>query len=151
MVYSSAFRILMAAVPEAELASLSDRVGGLPTGYVTFLRATNGADDALHQPDRIALRLFSAAESIKLNNGYQIQRYLPQLWMIGDDSGDYSYCFDRSVSNNANEWLIVEVPLGALFDAEIVKISSSFAEWERSLFAVPHYAAWDAKQKKSRL
>lgn len=137
MAYSDAFQILAAPATQEDLATLTELVGSLPISYRTFLSTTDGADCALHQPE-IALRLYSVADSIRCNVGYQIQVWLPRLWMMGDDHGDYAYCFDRGSSADPESWRIVEVAMGALFEDEMIAIAPSFREWQESLFLVRH-------------
>ena len=132
---SDAFAILQAPASEADLASLLEHTGTLPSAYLEFLKQTDGADTPLIQPEDYYLRLHSARLTIESNTAYEIQRHLPQLWMIGDDGGDYAICLIRNQSP-PDEWPVIEIPLGALFVEEIATISPSFAAWQEVGFAV---------------
>ena len=134
---SEAFSIRQAPVSEADLAILLEQAGPLPSAYLGFLRETDGADDARIQPEGYVLRLYSARHTLESNVAYRIQEYLPQLWMIGDDGGDYGVCLHRNQSP-PDEWPVVEVPLGALLVDEITPISPSFTIWQEAGFAVVH-------------
>ena len=112
-------------------------IGQPPAAYVEFLRSTNGAEGPLIQPEGYEVRLHSIRTSVEVNPAYQIQEDLPQLWMIGDDGGDYGICLDRS-RPSPDEWPVVEVPLGARFADQIHTIAPSFAAWQQSGFAVVH-------------
>jgi len=138
MNYSEAFSELRKSASEEEVALLTNTVGGLPSSYLEFLRRTDGADGALAQPEGVAVRLYSVHESLESNRGYRIQDSLPELWLIGDDSGDYGFCFDRSGSPLPDSWPIVEVPLGSLFADELFVVASSFSDWQECSFAVRH-------------
>ena len=132
---AEAFSILQAPASEADLASLLAHVGDLPSAYLEFLKQTDGAECGLIQPEGYYLRLDSARLTIESNAAYGIQKHLPQLWMIGNDGGDYGICLHRDQSP-PDEWPVIEVPLGAPFVEEIVTISPSFAAWQEAGFAV---------------
>lgn len=137
MKYSEAFTIVRKPASEQDVSSLLSCIGSLPEAYLNFLCETGGADGAVSQPENIAVRLLSVTEMLDQNTGYRIQDSLPQLWMIGDDGGDYAYCFDRSVSSPDN-WPVVEVPLGALFATELFTVADSFLDWQDRSFVVRH-------------
>ena len=137
---------------EKEIALLIDRVGGLPSSYLNFLRSatwqcgmlqTSEAGDtaALHpdygRTDGLVARLFSAGVSLKRNDDYAVQQSLPQLWMIGDDGGDYGYCFLRTDSPS-DSWPVIEVALGAIFEDELEPVADSFSAWRERSFVIGH-------------
>lgn len=136
-IYAEAFRIFSPPASAEELRALSSAAGPLPASYISFLSITNGADGALNQT-RVALRLYSVSLSLECNIGYQIQVWLPRLWMIGDDSGDYAYCVDRDPASAPDSWRIVEVPMGALFEDDVIVVSPSFSAWQKSQFRIEH-------------
>ena len=131
-----AFSILHAPASEEDIALLLEAAGPLPEAYLDFLRCTDGAEGSLIQPEGHVVRLDSIRESVRTNQGYEIQESLPQLWMIGSDAGDYGICFDRQGS--PDQWPVVEVPLGAKFADELFTIAPSFAVWQETGFAVVH-------------
>jgi hypothetical protein len=90
----------------------------------------------LHQADGY-VRLHSVTETLRRNTQCQIHDWLPHLWMIGDDGGDYGYCLDRSGAS-PDGWAVVEVPLGALFADELVTVADSFSDWRDRSFVVRH-------------
>lgn len=136
MRYNEAFRVLHDPASDINVSLLASTVGSLPYAYLDFLQQTDGAEDALHQADGY-VRLHSVTEALRLNTNYKIQEWLPQLWMIGDDGGDYGYCLDRSGSS-PDEWPVIEAPLGALFADDLVTLADSFSDWRDRSFVVRH-------------
>lgn len=138
MKYSEAFTLLRNSASEQDIAALLSRVGDLPAAYVEFLRATDGVEGAIDQPEGGEVHLYSVSESLDCNTAYGIQESLPALWMIGDDGGDYAFCFDRAASPLPDNWLVVEAPLGALFADDLFTVATSFSDWQERLFEVRH-------------
>ena len=136
MTYTDSFRVVHEPASEPDVSRLVASVGSLPASYLEFLRQTDGAEDSLRQMDGY-VRLYSVTDTLRCNTQYQIHDSLPQLWMIGDDGGDYAYCLDRSEAS-PDRWPVVEIPLGALFADELVPIADSFSDWRDSSFAVRH-------------
>jgi hypothetical protein len=146
MSLDQSFSILREGASEELISRYIVAAEALPAGYIDLLRSSDGVDGALNQPEEVALRLYSISEAIDCNLAYEIQRWMPQLWMIGDDGGDYAYCFDRSSNQSKERWAIVEIPLGALFEDEIVKIATDFVDWARDSFKVRPGAAFSEKR-----
>ncbi|WPJ94555.1 SMI1/KNR4 family protein [Coraliomargarita algicola] len=132
----SSFSKLFPSASEKEIKELKQQTGGIPEAYREFLNRSNGADGALGQPDSVALRIYPTTEQKKLNEVYEIQKWMPNLWMFGDDSGDYAYCFNREENQASDLWQIVEIPLGDLSPEEVREVENNFSTWAKNRFQV---------------
>tara|TARA_B100001971_G_scaffold162824_1_gene153157 strand:- start:1455 stop:1877 length:423 start_codon:yes stop_codon:yes gene_type:complete len=130
------FSKLSKSASNKEIKDLEQQVGGIPEAYREFLNSSNGADGALGQPDCVALRIYPTTEQKKLNEAYEVQKWMPNLWMFGDDSGDYAYCFNRTENQNPDEWEVVEIPLGDLSPEEARTVGKDFSTWAKKRFHV---------------
>jgi len=75
----------------------------LPSSYMAFLERANGGEGFIGER---CLQLWRAEELIKINRGYKVAEFAPNLFLIGSDGGGEAYAFDVS----ADDPTLFEVP-----------------------------------------
>ena len=89
----------------------------LPTGYIEFMKETNGADVSF---ENAYLILWPLTDLISLNQEYGVDEFAPHFFLIGSDGGDTAYAISRKSSN------IYEMPFIGMSNEEAVLISNDF-------------------------
>src|SRR3974390_2114178 len=97
------------ATPEA-LARLSSIFGALPDSYLAILATSDGVECGIHDKDGDCLVLWPTGQLPKLNSDYEIQRWLPEVIVIGSDGGGEAIGFDRSTASDPELWPVVRIP-----------------------------------------
>jgi hypothetical protein len=94
----------------------------LPSEYVTFLKLCNGGEGFIGDEEYVIL--WSIEELASMNDGYEIEKYVPGLLVFGSNAGGEAYGFDTrtpesqivSVPFVGMEWSLA-LPKGASFEA----------------------------------
>ncbi len=130
------FRVQEAGATPQELEDLQTSLGyALPAAYLRFLAETNGAECCIHDGNAgECLAMWQVNEIIAMNQGYQIQRWLPQVLAIGPDGGGDAIVFDRSSLSHPDAWPLTRVGFGDLEAEGMILQASSFAEWASNEF-----------------
>jgi len=124
------FGVQSAGATSQELVDLQTALGfALPDAYLSFLRETNGAQWGIHDTGGDCLALWQTGEIVRMNQDYQIQRYLPNVLAIGSDGGDDAIVFSKVSLSPPNAWPVARVGFGALDADEITPLADSFVEW----------------------
>lgn len=63
-----------------------------PPSYEDFLRCSNGLEGFID--NNAYIRLWSAEDLIKNNQGYATAEFVPGLFLIGSDGGDEAFALD---------------------------------------------------------
>ena len=92
-----------------------------PPDYGSFLSWSNGGEGQIGSR---YLSIWSSDEIRKLNDDYQIGRYLPGVVGIGTDGGNLCYALDYRADAEAPR--LVQCALGDLDLASIVLLGSTF-------------------------
>lgn len=80
------------ASPESEIQEmLAKSPIRVPDEYIEILREKSEIEISINGDDMF--RLWNAAGCIELNDAYNIQKYLPHSWAIGDDEGGYAIVY----------------------------------------------------------
>lgn len=118
---------------EAALAALRDQAPSvLPPEYIAQLALSNGGEGDLGvEPGWI--QLWPAEEVLLMNEGYQVQDWLPGFWGFGSNGGGELFAFDM---RRGVPCPIVMVPFIPMDAHEAVQIAPSFAEL-REYFGKP--------------
>jgi hypothetical protein len=124
------FRVCNPPAATAAIGAPVKSVGHLPSGYIQFLRLTNGVECCAHDSGGDVLALWSAAEIPELNGAYEVTRWYPELLMIGSDGGDDAIGFDRDPPDRPDEWPVVRIGFGNLDRLDSVTLASNFAAWQ---------------------
>ncbi len=108
----------------------------LPDAYLALLRETNGAEWAIHDAPGSGdcLRIWCAEEVAEYNEGYGIQKWLPETMALGSDGGDDAILLDRAASTDPNCWPVIRVGFGALDREEFCIQALSFQAWATDEF-----------------
>lgn len=130
------FRVTQPGATVQELAALQKTLGyALPDAYLSFLAKTNGAEWCIHDGNSgDCLAMWEVNEIVTMNQGYQIQRWLPQVLAIGSDGGGDAIVFDRSSLSHPDAWPVARGGFGDLEAEEMILQASSFAEWTSNEF-----------------
>jgi hypothetical protein len=114
----------------AEIARLRRHIPGVPEAYLEFLASMNGGDGSLPTEAPITyLRLWPADRSIQYNIDYEVQRWLPDHWGIGDNGGSEMLAFDRA----APGWPLCTVPFVPLEAESCIPVAPNFSDLLRRL------------------
>lgn len=97
----------------------------LPSEYLEFLRWSDGGEGAL---GTVYLNVWSSAEAVRLNLGYKIRDYLPNVWVVGDDSAHF-YGYEQTADKTVEA---IRFPMGFMhpsaIDAHLPCIKTMFAQ-----------------------
>lgn len=63
----------------------------IPYEYIEIIREKSELEISVNN-DKI-LRIWGASGCIEMNEAYNIQKYLPKAWAIGDDEGGYAIIY----------------------------------------------------------
>jgi hypothetical protein len=129
MDYAKLFQAPQKPVTKRALSALLKSVGPLPSAYVSFLGATNGAEGGIDDIGADCLNLWAAEEIAKLNADYEIARWCPTLLAIGSNGGSDAFGFDRRPLDDPESWPVVRVGFGDLDPATFVVVAPSFTAW----------------------
>lgn len=102
----------------------------LPSEYKEFLSMTNGAEGPIGKTGYIAL--WPAGQLKENNDGYEVDRYVPGLLLIGSDGGGEAFAFDLSDPDRP----VVSIPFVGMNRNLLNRVGASF---------------WDFLLKYSRL
>ncbi|UFU07465.1 SMI1/KNR4 family protein [Ruania halotolerans] len=115
MVSRSALSERFTLFPPASRSAIEreeDEYGGsLPREYVALLRMSDG----LHSDGNLSI--LGAEGVVRRNNDYEVQTYLPDFFMIGDDGGG------NAILLNLSDRRIYEVGMGVM-DEESLELSA---------------------------
>lgn len=91
----------------------------LPEIYKEFLRSTNGgkSEDSIY--------FYSTEDILERNITFEINEYLPDYILIGDDGGGRGI-FMRASKNSTS---VIMVGLGSLSEEDFEEISSDLQKW----------------------
>lgn len=130
------FRVQEVGATPQMLADLQAALGyHLPAAYLHLLAETDGAEWGVHDGDSgDCLVLWQVNEIITMNQGYQIQRWLPHVLAIGSDGGGDAIVLDRSSSSHTDAWPVARVGFGDLEVDEMMLQANSFALWASNEF-----------------
>ena len=103
-----------------------------PPDYRSFLSWSNGGEGEIGSQ---YLSIWSSDEIRKLNDDYQIGRYLPGVVAIGTDGGGLCYALDYRLDANAPR--LVQCALGDLDFASIVPLGSNFRSFINAALSRP--------------
>ena len=115
------FKVLQPAATDGVIEKLIEEIGILPSSYVEFLRASNGAECGPNDEPGDSLRMLAASEVKSFGASYGVSEYLPDLTCFASDGGDHAFAFQRHGA--PDDWPIVRIPLGALLRSEILTVS----------------------------
>ncbi|SRR5258705_6885650 len=96
----------------------------LPDDYKKVMLWSNGGEGPIGSA---YLSLWATQKIKKLNEDYQIRKYLPHMVAIGTDRGGKAFALDYSESD-ANPTLI-QVPLGDLDVVSVTFLGRTLREW----------------------
>ena len=65
----------------------------LPSGYLDFMRGTNGAE--IYSGEEYLL-LWPITDLLVLNRGYAVETFIPDFFLIGSDGGDTAYAVEKN-------------------------------------------------------
>jgi len=132
---SMLFRVLRPPAHAEELATLVSASGGkLPGSYLRFLGQANGVEWCVNDEGGDCLALWRVNEIVELNEAYAIPKYVPELLAIGSNGGDDAIGFDRSESEDPEEWPVVQIEFGNLERADFVRLATGFRDWQAQGF-----------------
>jgi len=107
----------------------------LPTAYLRLLAETNGAEWGVHDGNSgECLVLWQVNEIVTMNQGYQIQRWLPDVLAVGSDGGGDAVVLDRSSLSHPDVWPVARVGFGDLEADGMILQAHSFADWASNEF-----------------
>lgn len=125
----SLFRVVNPPASDGEIAALIRSCGPLPAAYTRFLSLANGAESCVNDREGDCLALWATGEIAGLNEDYAIQRYLPDLLVIGSDGGGDAIGLDRSASADPRSWPVVRIGFGNLDRTDFVQLAPAFRDW----------------------
>jgi len=130
------FRVQEAGAASQELADLQAALGyNLPAAYLHLLAETNGAEWGVHDGNSgECLVLWQVNEIVTMNQGYQIQRWLPDVLAVGSDGGGDAVVLDRSSLSHPDVWPVARVGFGDLEADGMILQAHSFADWASNEF-----------------
>ncbi|MBL6445035.1 SMI1/KNR4 family protein [Fulvivirga sp. 29W222] len=89
----------------------------LPSGYLEFMQASNGADISF---DNAYLLLWPLTDLIQLNQDYGAEEFAPGFFLIGSDGGEMAYAISKETSH------IYTMPFIGMTDEDVTLVSSDF-------------------------
>jgi len=119
---------------DAAIAESERRLGvKLPKEYVAFLGLCNGGEGVIG--DKTYAILWSVEELASLNDGYQVQSYVPGLLIFGSNGGGEAYGFDMRTP----EWPILAVPFVGMEWELAEPMGASFAAFLEHLYQTKEF------------
>ena len=103
-----------------------------PSDFRSFLAWSNGGEGQIGNQ---YLNIWSSGEIRKLNDDYQIGRYLPGVVGIGTDGGGECYALDYRIDAKAPH--LIQCALGDLDFASIVSLGSTFRSFIETALRAP--------------
>ena len=97
-----------------------------PPGYLEFMRRSNGGEGFV---SKRYLMLWPVEELRQHNDGYEVARYAPGLFLFGSDGGGEAYAFDLREATPT----IVSVPFVGMSLREATHCGSDFDEFLQGL------------------
>ncbi len=95
----------------------------LPANYLDLLNFSNGGEGELSVfPGWFSL--WPAEEVVQLNEGYEVQKWLPGFFGFGSSGGGEMLAFD---TRTQQPWKIYSVPFVGMAEEEAVLVAESFA------------------------
>jgi hypothetical protein len=141
MSLKSLFHVLEKPASPAALEALQATCGNLPASYLAFLAESNGAEWCVHDQGGDCLSLWPSHEVPKLNEDYEIARWVPSLIAVGSDGGGDAIGFDRLVSGDPELWPVVRIGFGNLGREDFVHLARGFGEWQAQEFRLQNHHA----------
>lgn len=104
-----------------EISKTESKAGfGFPAPYKEFLLETNGGEGPVGEAAFIML--WPVEDLIELNEGYQVAKYAPGLFLIGSDGGGEGLAFDLQ----SEEMRLVFVPFVGMDRSLIEPVAPKF-------------------------
>lgn len=96
----------------------------IPNEFIEMLREKSELELSINR-DKI-LRIWGASGCIEMNEAYNIQKYLPRSWAIGDDEGGYAIVY---AIGDDDETGVYAVSFSDLDDNEKIFIAPSLFDF----------------------
>jgi hypothetical protein len=94
----------------------------LPADYLSFLRLSNGGEGELPAEPRW-FQIWPAEESLKANNDYNVQEFVPGFFGFGSGGGGELLAFD---TRTAQPWKVYMIPFAPMQEEYAIEIAGSF-------------------------
>lgn len=117
------------AKPEAIQNIIDFAKDELPKEYLALLRYSDGGEGKLYL-EIGWFALWSSAEVIELNKGYEIDKYLPGYFGFGSNGGGELLAFDME---GGKPWKVVAIPFIPMSAREAEVIAKNFEEFIRAI------------------
>ena len=99
-----------------------------PEDYKKFMLKHNGAEGSMGENSYV--QLWSLENLIKYNQGYDVEKYVPGLILIGSDGGNEAYAYDSRGKSKP----IVSVPFIVMNFDDVVKCADNFTDFLQYLY-----------------
>lgn len=99
-----------------------------PEDYKDFMLKHNGAEGCMGENSYV--QLWSLENIIKYNQGYDVEKYVPGLILIGSDGGNEAYAYDSRDKSKP----IVSVPFIVMNFDDVVKCADNFTDFLQYLY-----------------
>lgn len=95
----------------------------IPSEYVELIREKSEIEISINE--KKVLRIWGADGCVEMNEAYNIQKYLPYSWAIGDDEGGYVIIYAK----DENDIGLYAVSFSDLDDNEKIYIAPSLCDF----------------------
>lgn len=95
----------------------------IPDEYMELIREVSELEISIYGVK--ILRLWGASGCIEMNEAYNIQKYLPRSWAVGDDEGGYAVVYASEDGKTG----VYAVPFSDLDDNEKIFIAPSLFDF----------------------
>jgi hypothetical protein len=94
----------------------------LPVDYIEFMRENNGGEGVIGE-NGWYVRLWPLEELIEANEDYNVDRFAPDLFLLGSDGGDTAFGLKRE------DGIFIEVPFIGMSNENAINRGENFSQF----------------------
>jgi SMI1 / KNR4 family (SUKH-1) len=104
-----------------EIAKFTTSIGfSLSAGFIDFYKETDGAS---FLSDNFYVNIWPVTQLIDLNEGYDVNNYIPEFFLFGSDGGGNAFGIEKKTG------AVFEIPFIVMSSEDAIFISGSFNEF----------------------